>query len=591
MPCSVSRCTHSRATSRTSARPVWASTSTRRRAGRAVSVVTDPPSHPPPPAGPPLSTSARMSSASIAAGPRRSEQEELDVARRPGQRADGDRHRSPPAARPPGRRCAVTASARSARSRTTPPLPTRSLPTSNCGFTISASSPSSRVTDSSGVEHQRERDEGQVADHEVDRLADDVERQLADVGAVVHLDPVVALQRPGELAVADVDRDDLARTRPQQDVGEAAGRGAGVEAALALDAHARGRRTPPGRRRACGRRARRSRPRSGPPARRSPRRWSPRSPAWSRGAPETVTRPAATSSLACSRDRASPRRTSSWSSRSRRGGTVGSGALLVVRRGSGWASRARRSWSCARSKTATCSATGVPRDRCDVGEDLVDGGDAGRRRRAVVPSWSPSRSLGRSSMAASLLGADAGDPARAASCRRGRRASRTRRGGASTRSRPPATSRRRCPSPLDRQPTVVDAARSSRRARPRRPSVRRGTGCGSKSPSSVGRDVRRTQLGRRRHEVLEPAHAGEDEQRRYVDRVRALDVGVEAVADHQRPVTADAADGLLHQRLLRLARHGRLDAGEPGDRLARARRARAPGRRRVGMVMSVLLAT
>src|SRR6476469_4558994 len=49
------------------------------------------------------------------------------------------------------------------------------------------------------------------------------------------------------------------------------------------------------------------------------------------GAPDTVTRPAATSSLACSRERASPRRTSSWSSRSRRGGTAGSGALLLAR--------------------------------------------------------------------------------------------------------------------------------------------------------------------------------------------------------------------------------------------------------------------
>ena len=57
---------------------------------------------------------------------------------------------------------------------------------------------------------------------------------------------------------------------------------------------------------------------------------------------ETVTRPAATSSLACSRERARPRRTSSWSSRRRLGGTG-----VQTPRGSpdasGRASRARRS--------------------------------------------------------------------------------------------------------------------------------------------------------------------------------------------------------------------------------------------------------
>src|SRR4051812_23963328 len=50
-------------------------------------------------------------------------------------------------------------------------------------------------------------------------------------------------------------------------------------------------------------------------------------------APETVTRPADTSSAACSRDRASTRRTSSASKRSRRGGTTGapgSGVAGVV---------------------------------------------------------------------------------------------------------------------------------------------------------------------------------------------------------------------------------------------------------------------
>ena len=50
--------------------------------------------------------------------------------------------------------------------------------------------------------------------------------------------PLVLPQRPGQLAVADVDRDHLARRRPQQHVGEAAGRGARVQAAPAGDGQA-----------------------------------------------------------------------------------------------------------------------------------------------------------------------------------------------------------------------------------------------------------------------------------------------------------------------------------------------------------------
>ena len=84
----------------------------------------------------------------IAAGPRAQPEEELDVARGPRQWAGRDRpapqpHLLPRTRRPP------TASARRPRSRTTPPLPTRSFPTSNCGLTISASSPSGAVTASS----------------------------------------------------------------------------------------------------------------------------------------------------------------------------------------------------------------------------------------------------------------------------------------------------------------------------------------------------------------------------------------------------------------------------------------------------------
>ena len=43
--------------------------------------------------------------------------------------------------------------------------------------------------------------------------ADGVGGQVAHVGAVEHRDPVVGPQRPGQLAVADVDGDHLARAR------------------------------------------------------------------------------------------------------------------------------------------------------------------------------------------------------------------------------------------------------------------------------------------------------------------------------------------------------------------------------------------
>src|SRR5262249_37206733 len=52
-------------------------------------------------------------------------------------------------------------------------------------------------------QHQPDGDERQVAGDQVDRLADPVEGQLADVGPIDHLDPWILLQGPGQLAVAD----------------------------------------------------------------------------------------------------------------------------------------------------------------------------------------------------------------------------------------------------------------------------------------------------------------------------------------------------------------------------------------------------
>ena len=168
------------------ARPVWAITRTRRSSAvlrgwsRSHPLTGEPP-------GPRCDVPRRRSRSSpTVAGAAAQPEEELDVARRPGQRAGGDRLGAPAAARGGRRRPRSTASARRSRSRTTPPLPTRSLPTSNCGLTISARSPSGAGHADQRVEHQVERDEGEVADDQVDGPADQLGRQVADVGAVVH---------------------------------------------------------------------------------------------------------------------------------------------------------------------------------------------------------------------------------------------------------------------------------------------------------------------------------------------------------------------------------------------------------------------
>ena len=163
-------------------------------------------------------------------------------------------------------------------------------------------------------QHRRQRDERQVGDDQVDRPADRVGGEVADVGALHHRHPRIGAQRPGQLAVSDIGGDDLAGTAVQQHLGEAAGRGAGVQAAPAVDGDARRR---PGRRSACARRAtpscvRRRRRRSG---------WHSREIAvagLAAGMPSMLTRPAPISSAACCRDRARPRRTSSASTRARR---------------------------------------------------------------------------------------------------------------------------------------------------------------------------------------------------------------------------------------------------------------------------------
>ncbi len=89
-------------------------------------------------------------------------------------------------------------------------------------------------------QHCGQRDERQVGDHQVDRAADRVGRQIAHVGALHHGHARIGAQRPGQLAVADVDGDHLAGAAVEQDLGEPAGRGAGVQAASAVDGQPEG---------------------------------------------------------------------------------------------------------------------------------------------------------------------------------------------------------------------------------------------------------------------------------------------------------------------------------------------------------------
>ncbi len=74
-----------------------------------------------------------------------------------------------------------------------------------------------------------ERDEARIADDEIDGLGDLLGRQVAGIGALEHDDPRIVAQRPGQLAVADIHGVDPGSTTPQQDLREAAGRGADVD--------------------------------------------------------------------------------------------------------------------------------------------------------------------------------------------------------------------------------------------------------------------------------------------------------------------------------------------------------------------------
>ena len=176
MPWLRSAWTTWRATSRASSRPVWASRRIAARVGVVGHGVHLLIRHPP---GPAERRTSRASTASASRGGALRDAARGRTRRCPPAPAAGwsaDR-RAPQPRRSAAAATVVHGLGPQAGSRTTPPLPSRSLPTSNCGLTISTRSPSGRGHAEQGVEHQPQGDEGQVADDQVDRPADQLRRR------------------------------------------------------------------------------------------------------------------------------------------------------------------------------------------------------------------------------------------------------------------------------------------------------------------------------------------------------------------------------------------------------------------------------
>jgi hypothetical protein len=87
-------------------------------------------------------------------------------------------------------------------------------------------------------DHQLQRDERQVADDQVDRAADLVDVDVADVGALEVRDTRIGSESFVELTVPDVEGDDVRGTTLQQAIGEPAGGRAGIERPTTADVDA-----------------------------------------------------------------------------------------------------------------------------------------------------------------------------------------------------------------------------------------------------------------------------------------------------------------------------------------------------------------
>ena len=212
MPWSVSAVARGAGTCARRRGPVWATQST--RAASAVSdSVTGPPSHPPPPGRTARPHAASISSAGHGRRAAAQPQEVLDVARRPRQRAGVTAAAPQPRSRrrvgDAGDRLGAQPGVAHDAALADPVLADLELRLDHQHqVAVSARDAEQRV------EHQRQRDERQVAHHEVDRPADPSGVEVADVGAVVDDAPAASCrERPGQLPVADVHRDHLRGAR------------------------------------------------------------------------------------------------------------------------------------------------------------------------------------------------------------------------------------------------------------------------------------------------------------------------------------------------------------------------------------------
>ena len=311
-------------------------------------------------------------------------EEELDIARRAGQRARD--HPGDAQAQLGGGRRHVRAPRRPAergRARRPPGRPC-SLPTSNCGFTIGTRSPSSAVQAASAGSTSRSEMNDRSATVRSTGPPIVLRRQRPHVGALEHTSPGNHCAAATPAARTPRRPRPPGRAAPQQHVGEAAGGGASVQAAPPLD---RPRRTRPARRPACAP----PRDTNSSPAASTTRTGSAGStiaaglPA---RVPRTSTRPAATSSAACSRERARPRRTSSVSSRLRR-------AMPLRRRRWSRASPAARG---ARRSAARSAATG------GSSSTATSASSAASTRGWPVPNVAPGPVIGSTARPVSRVG-------------------------------------------------------------------------------------------------------------------------------------------------------------------------------------------
>ena len=159
----------------------------------------------------------------------------------PGSPLEAKPRTAAPSSRAAASPTATSALRRAAGSRTTPPLPTAARPTSNCGLTIARQSYALRGAGEHGREHLGQRDERDI-DH--DQLGSVRERRREAASRAFlpleHRHARIGAQPKLQLAVGDIERDDVRGSALEQAIGEPAGRGADVKRARARDRDAEG---------------------------------------------------------------------------------------------------------------------------------------------------------------------------------------------------------------------------------------------------------------------------------------------------------------------------------------------------------------